>query len=131
MSSLFGFGLFNFGSLFGKKKTKKKSSGKPKESAKNLKLNTRRKGTNGRMYVVKSVQRNGRKVKTWVSAAKAKSDRFHKYNRYVRSPNRKGPIQSATLYKIGTRKRGRDKDRNMYRVIKSGKSKRWVKVAKK
>ena len=99
----------------------------PTVSARNYKVGTKRKGRTGRTYVVamrKTV--SGRRVRSWrpltsrsrssrsgsskrsksrsrsSSKSRAKFERFLKYNRYIRSPGRKGPRQSATLYRIGT-----------------------------
>lgn len=124
----------------------------PSVSARNFKVGTRRRGRTGRMYVV--AMRNsssGRRVRSWrqVSPTRSRSGskssrsssrsrsysrsrsasasyRYHKYNRHLRSKGRKAPKQSATLYNLGTRRRGIDG--NMYKVIRAGKSRRWSKA---
>ncbi len=81
-------------SSFGKKMARSRVPGTPSVSAKSLPVRSTRKGRDGQRYIV-VIRSSG---KGW-----KKIDRSS-----VSRTGRKSPLASASLYKVGTRKRGND-----------------------
>jgi hypothetical protein len=104
-----------------KKKIIKRKS--PIESATLFKVGTKKKGVDGKIWIIK-VTSNG--VKRWVLFTTNHNNNGSKTTKKIIS--RKSPIESATLFEVGTKKKGINGKIWIIKVTSSG-VKQWVPFA--
>jgi hypothetical protein len=109
--------------MSGSKTTKKAQRKGPSASATLFEIGTKKHGNDGRMW--KIVSYNG--IKRWVAPKKSNpnSKRNTRSNPSTKLSKRKSPIESATLFPVGTKKLGLDGKQWIITETSTG-IKRWV-----